>query len=340
MNRLDVIILAAGKGERMKSKKPKVLHEIMGKPMIGYVIERAKELEPNGITVVVGFGREEIIPFIGMYDVNFTVQTEQKGTAHAVLCAEGSLRGGDILVLYGDVPLMDKSTLMDFMGFYNRKRAITFMTTSVEDPAGYGRVIMEGEYIKAIIEDADATPDQKEVKEINTGICIIPEGHIRLLKDIKNNNKKGEYYLTDICTIANERGIDVRGFHYPVASYVLGINSRKELMEANIIMRDRINLLHLKNGVTLMDRNVYIDSLVTIERDTVIYPDSYILGKSRIGENVTIGPNTIIKDSIIHSNVVIRGFSYIDGVEIKEGDVVGIFEDRGNKGVPSDISKS
>ncbi|MCX8111468.1 MAG: NTP transferase domain-containing protein [Syntrophorhabdaceae bacterium] len=328
MNRFDVIILAAGKAERMKSEKPKVLHEIMGKPMIGYVIERAKELATDNITVVVGFGREKIIPFISLYNVNFTVQTEQKGTGHAVLCAEDSLKGEDLLILYGDVPLMDTSTLLDFIEFYNKKRTITFMTTSVEDPSGYGRVIMEGEYIKAIIEDAEATQTQREVKEINTGICIIPAEHLSLLKEIKNNNKKGEYYLTDICHVAGEKGMDVKGFHYPVASYVLGINSRRELLEANIIMRDRINLFHMQNGVTLLDRNIYIESDVKIQRDTVIYPDSYIMGNSRIGGHVIIGPNSIIKDSTIHNNVVLRGFVHLEGVEIKEGEVLEVFEKR------------
>lgn len=328
MNRINVIILAAGKGERMKSERPKVLHEIMGKPMIGYVIERAIELYPENISVVVGFGRDKLIPFLKEYRVDFVVQNEQKGTAHAVLCAQNALLGGDVLVLYGDVPLIDTLTLMEFMDFYRERKTITFMTTSIDDPTGYGRVLMEGEDIKAIIEDSDASYEEKSIKEINTGICIIPEEYLVLLKEIKNDNKKGEFYLTDICKIARENKIRVAGFHYPEPYYVLGINSRKELMEANIIMRDRINLLHLKNGVTFMDKNVYIDMDVTIGKDTILYPNVYILGKSKIGKNVTIGPNTVIKDCIIHDNVAIGGFAWIDGVEIKEEDKVEVFEKR------------
>lgn len=328
MDRFNVVILAAGKGERMMSKKPKVLHEIMGKPMIGYVIERAKELKPENISVVVGFGREKVIPLLSNYNVDFSIQGEQKGTAHAVLCAENALKGGDLLVLYGDVPLMDTSTLMDFIDFYREKRTITFMTTSVNDPSGYGRVIMEGEDIKAIIEDADATSEQKKINEINTGICIIPEGHLRLLREIKDDNRKGEYYLTYICRVAEENKIKVRGFHYPVSSHVLGINSRKELLEANVIMRDRINQLHLRNGVTFIDKNVYIDSDVVIGMDTVLYPDTYIMGRTMIGSDVIVGPNTVIKNSIIHSHVILKGFASIEGVEVEEGNVVEAFEKR------------
>ncbi len=326
MDRINIIILAAGKGERMKSEKPKVLHEIMGKPMIGYVIERARELHPENISVVVGFGRDKVIPILNDYGVDYAIQDEQKGTAHAVLCAKKALKGGDVLVLYGDVTLMDTSTLMEFLDFYRENNTITFMTTSIDDPAGYGRVLMEGEEIKAIIEDSDATPEEKEIKEINTGICIIPEKYLVLLKEIKDDNKKGEFYLTDICKIARKEKIKVAGFHYHEPSYVLGINSRKELMEANIIMRDRINLMHLKNGVTFIDKNVYIDMDVTIGMDTILYPNVYILGRSTIGRNVTIGPNTLIKDSIIHDNVVLKGFTYIDGGEIREGDLTGVFE--------------
>lgn len=325
MKRFNVIILAAGKGERMLSDKPKVMHEIMGKPMVGYVIERAEELKPLSITVVVGFGKEVVLSYIRSYDVGFAVQTEQKGTAHAVLSAGRSIKSGDVLVLYGDVPLMDRTTLNNFIAFYKRSRSITFMTTYIENPAGYGRILMEADEIKGIIEDADADEEQKRIKEINTGICIIPEEHFKLLEYIRNDNKKGEYYLTDICKVAKDRGLTVKGFHYDKSSEVLGVNGKKELLDANIIMRERIADAHMKAGVTLLDRNIYIESNVTIGRDTVIYPNTYIMGKSRIGRNVTIGPGTFIKDSFINDNVCFKGFAYIEGVEIEEGSTIDAF---------------
>ncbi|HPP06975.1 MAG TPA: NTP transferase domain-containing protein, partial [Syntrophorhabdaceae bacterium] len=213
MEGLGIIILAAGKGERMVSDKPKVLHEIMGKPMISYVMERARELEPSSLTVIVGFGRDKILPFIERYNIDYRVQIEQKGTAHAVLCAEDVLKNTDTLILYGDVPLIKASTLKNFIEFYRTCNKITFMTTEVEDPSGYGRIIRDGNRIKAIIEDAEADDIEKKIKEINTGICIIPRDLFYLLKEIKNNNRKGEYYLTDICLIANNASIDVMAYY-------------------------------------------------------------------------------------------------------------------------------
>lgn len=325
MEKLNVIILAAGKGERMVSDKPKVMHEIMGKPMIAYVIERARDLVPESITVILGFGKERILPFIERYNVGYRVQAEQKGTAHAVLCAEDVVRTGDTIVLYGDVPLMEKDTLKRFLDFYKTLNTITFMTTEVEDPSGYGRVIKEKDRIKAIIEDVEAGTEEKKIKEINTGICVIPKRYFELLKEIKNDNRKGEYYLTDVCMIANSMSIDVMAFYHPVSSEVLGINSRIELLEANIIMRDRIARLHLKNGVTLLDRNIYIEDNVKIGKDTVIYPDTFVMGNSIIGKNVTIGPNTVIKNSVIKDGAFIRGFVCIEDMVIEEGAIIDMF---------------
>jgi len=325
MKQLNIVILAAGKGERMLSKKPKVMHEIMGKPMIGYAVERAKEMTPLSITVVTGFGRERVEDFLKRYNVNLSVQTEQKGTAHAVLAAGRFIHGGDILVLYGDVPLMELSTLNNFISFYEKTGGITFMTTRVDNPSGYGRVLMDGNMIIDIVEDADATPEEKAIQEINTGICIIPEQHFSLLREIKNDNKKGEYYLTDICKTAKSKGLIVKGCHYDNASEVLGVNGRKELLEANITMKDRVFDAHLKNGVTLLDRNIYIESTVIIGKDTVIFPNAYIMGNTVIGEDVVVGPDTIIRDSTIHDTVRIEGFSVIEGGDIKEGAVIGPF---------------
>ncbi|HOP86030.1 MAG TPA: NTP transferase domain-containing protein [Syntrophorhabdaceae bacterium] len=325
MEGLSIVILAAGKGERMVSDKPKVMHEIMGKPMISYVIERAKELLPSNITVIVGFGKDKILPYIKRYDIDYRIQVEQKGTAHAVLCAEDILKHNDTLILYGDVPLIESSTIENFIEFYKSYNTITFMTTKVEDPSGYGRVIRDGNLIKAIIEDAEADKRQKRIKEINTGICIIPKRYFYLLKEIKNENRKGEYYLTDICLIANNSSINVMAYYYPKNMEVLGVNNRIELLEANVIMKERIIQWHLKKGVTLLDKNIYIEDSVKIGKDTIIYPNTHILGNAQIGRNVIIGPNTVIKDSFIKDNVVIKGFSHIEGLVIEKGTVVNPF---------------
>lgn len=325
MKRLNVVILAAGKGERMISKKPKVLHEIMGRPMIRYVVERAQELSPAKIVVVVGYGREKVEGYLRSYPVTCVLQRAQKGTAHALLSAGKLIDSGDVIVLYGDVPMIEKETLRDFLSFYEKTKHITFMTTDVPDPGGYGRVIMSGDEIIEIKEDADATRKEREIKRINTGICIIPARSFPLLRSISADNKKGEYYLTDICTIGRQKGQSIKGYNHENAQEVLGINSRKELLEANAIMRQRIIGQHMQRGVTFLDKNVYIESSVKIGIDTTIFPNCYLLGNTAIGSDVVIGPNVIVKDSVIHDNVTIEGFAVIEGSEIKEGAKVGPF---------------
>jgi bifunctional UDP-N-acetylglucosamine pyrophosphorylase / glucosamine-1-phosphate N-acetyltransferase len=325
MKQLNIVILAAGKGERMLSKKPKVMHEVMGKPMIGHVVERAKELSPSEIVVVAGFGREEVEAYLEGRNVNISLQTEQKGTAHALLTAEKFIKGGDVLVLYGDVPLIEGSTLKDFLSFYMRFNGIAFLTTRINDPRGYGRVIMEEEEIIDIVEDADATEEEKRINEINTGICIIPEECFPLLKLIEANNKKGEYYLTDICKVARKKGLNIKGCRHHESAEVLGINSKKELLDANITMRDRMLEKHMQRGVTLLDRNIYIENDVVIGKDTIIFPNSYMLGSTVIGDNVVIGPNTVIKNSKINNNVRVEGFTVIEDSEVTEDAIIRAF---------------
>jgi bifunctional UDP-N-acetylglucosamine pyrophosphorylase/glucosamine-1-phosphate N-acetyltransferase len=173
--------------------------------------------------------------------------------------------------------------------------------------------------------EIDANPAERKIKRINTGICAIPGRLFPLLKEIKADNKKDEYYLTDICKISQQKGIIVKGYHHGRSSEVLGINSRKELLEANITMKDRILDNHMKNGVTLIDRTIYIESNVTIEKDTTIFPNTFIMGKTQIGEGVSIGPNSFIRNSILHNGVIIEGFIFMEGAELEEGVRVGPF---------------
>ncbi len=325
MSQLSVVILAAGKGERMLSSKPKVMHEIMGKPMVGYAIERAQELSPTKTVVVLGYGKEQVEGYAQSFNVIAALQKGQKGTAHAVLSAEKFVKGHDVLILYGDVPLIETSTLEGFISFFQKAGTVTFMTTDVENPAGYGRVIMKKDHIEKIVEEVDASPAEKKIKRINTGICAIPGRLFPLLKEITADNKKGEYYLTDIYKILQQKGLDVKGYHHEKSSEVLGINSKKELLDANIIMKDRILDSHMKNGVAFLDRNIYVEEGVVIHKDTVIYPNSYILGKTHVGEGVVVGPNSFIRDSILHNGVVIESFAFIEGAEIEDGARIGPF---------------
>lgn len=325
MKGLNVVILAAGKGERMQSRKSKVMHEIMGKPMIHHVVERAESLLPEAVIIVVGYGKEQIKEHLSDRNVHFSLQAEQKGTAHALLTTERLLKNGPILVLYGDVPLIETAALEAFLAAYEQTGDITFMITDVENPKGYGRVIVKEGLIRRIVEENDATDGERAIKTINTGICIIPRPAFLFLKAVTPDNRKGEYYLTDICRIAEKEGKAVRAYHYRVPSDVLGINTRRELLDANLAMKERIFGQFLDSGVTLLDRNIYIEAGVTIGRDTVIYPNSYILGKTAIGEDVTIGPNSVIKDSTLMDTVEIGGFVNIEGAVVEQGAKIGPF---------------
>lgn len=328
MNSLDIVILAAGKGERMVSRKPKVMHEILGKPLVGYVIDAAKELGPSRVIVVTGYGRESVDGFVKDKGATIAFQAEQKGTAHALSCARDHLGGNDVLVLLGDVPLIRSAMLTDFIEYCRNARSVVFLTTDLDDPTGYGRVLMDGDVISGIREHSDASEAERKVRTINTGICYIPFKDLALVDLIGENNRKGERYLTDICGIAKNEGRPARGYFYPVSDEVLGVNTLKGLFEATIVMRKRINEGHMQNGVTFLGDDIYIGTEVTIGRGTVIHPACHIMGRSVIGEDVTIGPCSMIVDCTINNNATMRGFVSIEGVETADGATIGPFEYR------------
>jgi bifunctional UDP-N-acetylglucosamine pyrophosphorylase / glucosamine-1-phosphate N-acetyltransferase len=325
MKTFDIVILAAGKGERMMSDKPKVMHEIMGKPMIDYVVDMARKLNPEKIIVVTGHGKELVEAHLRDTPVVCAVQKAQKGTAHALLSAAQFLGGGDILVLYGDVPLIEFTTVQNFLSFYEKERNIVFMTTKLTDPKGYGRVISDGDTIIEIKEEIDASPEERQIREINTGICIIPHDSFAYLKEIGAGNGKGEYYLTDICKIARNKGNTIKKYLHERSSEVLGVNSRQEQTEANVTIRMRNIEKHQNSGVSFLDNNVYIEDNVEIGKDTTIFPNCYITGKTVIGRGVSIGPNVVIRDTIINDNVTIEGFVVMEGVTIHEDAKIGPF---------------
>ncbi len=327
MPNLNCVILAAGKGTRMKSKTPKIAHPIMGRPMIHYVVEAARELDPATIIVVTGHESETVKACLFDPRGLYALQAEQKGTAHALMSAEGLLdAGGDVLVLYGDVPLIQASILRAFMESFWQSEGIAFMCTRVGRPEGYGRVITDSSgNILDIVEDSEATGQVRSIDLINTGICMIRRNLFGLVKSVTPENKKGEYYLTDICKIAKERGIRVRAHLHPESSEVLGINTRRDLLEANVHMRNAILDRHMVGGVTVADRTVYIEGDVAIGSDTTISPYCYLVGRTEIGPDVTIGPHSFIKDSKIAKGACVEGFAFLDGATLKEGERVAAF---------------
>lgn len=325
-SQFNCVVLAAGKGTRMVSKIPKIAHPIMGKPMVRHVVAAARAAGAKTIVVVTGHERQTVEDILRNDDVRFALQAEQKGTAHALLCAESQLDDGDILVLCGDVPLIQPPTLSRFLEFFQGSEGVCFMTTEVARPEGYGRVIIgDNDEILDIVEESDAAPETKRIRIINTGICMIRRSLLPLVKAVTPNNRKGEYYLTDICKIAREKGVRVTSYLHEDSTEVLGINTRKELQDVGMIMRNRILDRHMESGVTIADRTVYVEDEVTIGRDTAIHPYSYISGKTEIGEETTIGPHVTIKSCVIGKGAVIEGFVSMEGVTVEEGTRVPSF---------------
>ncbi len=305
------IILAAGQGTRMKSKLYKVLHPILGRPMIQYVIEALKPAKVEKLVTVIGHGAEKVKSVIGN-ESQFVLQEEQLGTAHAVMQAEKILenKSGTTIVVCGDTPLITAETFDELFEYHERSGAkATVLTTNITDPTGYGRVIRgESGDVERIVEHKDASDEEKTVKEINTGTyCFDNEALFSALKKVNNDNAQQEYYLPDVIEILKSQNEKVSAFITEDDKETIGINDRIALSHAENIMKIRINEKHLKNGVTIMDpNNTYIGPDVTIEQDVVVYPGSMLMGDTHIETNTIIGPNTEIENCTIGQDTVIK----------------------------------
>lgn len=329
MTNLNAIILAAGQGTRMKSAFPKVLHNLLGHPMLKYVIDSAKLAGSGSIIVVVGFEGEKVIQSLGS-EYQYVWQYEQLGTGHAVLMAESVLSrlDGDLLVLYGDTPLLEPETIKELvLTKKNQKAVAAILTTKLNNPTGYGRIIRNSEgNIIGIIEDKDTSSKEKEIKEVNTGVyCFEIQALLKALKLLSPRNAQGEYYLTDVFKIFVEQGLPVSGMVTDKAEQVMGPNDRVQLSTTENTLKLKINNGLMKQGVSINDPNfTYIAPEVKIGRDTTVLPGTFILGNTTIGENCIIGPHTRIIDSIIESNTEIT-FSQVTGAHIGSNSFVGPF---------------
>ncbi len=323
---ITCIILAAGEGKRMYSKIPKVMHKICGIPMLEYVIGCARELSDEEPVVVIGNGSELVLKEIT--GVKFVMQEEQLGTGHALIQAEKYINEQDILILYGDTPLLKSESLLKMYELHKSEGySATIMTADEEDPTGYGRIARGPDnLVKAIIEEKDADRDTKRIKEINSGIYFFRGGELRkALKQLNNNNAQGEYYLTDIIGIMVEKGLKAGAYKIPDAGDVMGVNNRYQLSEADRTMRSRIAKNLMLNGVTIMDPDsTYIEASVKIERDVTIYPGCILEGDTVIGEDSVIGPDSRVKDSRIDRGVSIQ-YSIVLESSVGEGTSIGPF---------------
>ncbi len=329
---LSTVILAAGKGTRMKSDLVKVLHPLLGVPMLSYPID----LSLNGINsgktiVVVGYQGERIRAHFNDNRLKFVDQGDPMGTGHAVLCTENHLKGfkGEILILCGDVPLLKTDTLGKFIDAHKGNGgAVTVMTAFFDDPTGYGRIVrMDGGLVRRIVEERDASPGELSIKEVNTGIyCVGSPFLFEALRELKADNAQGEYYLTDIVAIANERNQKVFAFPVENSTEVMGINTRVDLAKADEILRNELLTGMMLDGVSIIDpKTTYIDKPVRVGRDTVIYPNCSLQGETIIGERCILEANSHITDSKIGSDVVIKACSIIAESTIDEGASIGPF---------------
>ena len=324
-NNVMAIVMAAGKGTRMKSKKSKLVQKIYGKEIVKRAVENAEKAGVKEIVAVVGYMKEEVMAALGE-KVKYAFQEEMLGTGHAVMQAKEYLKGkkGKVLVLNGDVPLIRPETLNKLIEkSMENKEYATLLTAIYDNPTGYGRIVRdEGGNIEAVVEEKDTTPSQKEIKEINAGIyCFDIEELLDALEKIKPNNAQGEYYLTDVVQIMNEKGLKTGAVIVEDNTEILGINDRIQLEMLTKVLQMRINTEHMKKGVTIEDVNsTYIYDDVEIGMDTVIHPNTTIKSGVTIGEDCEIGPNSYIREGCKLANKVkIGSFVEIKKAIIGEG---------------------
>lgn len=310
----SAIVLAAGKGTRMKSSKNKVMHEVLGKPMIGHVVDRLSSIDVDEVVMVVGHQASAIQDYL-KDRVIYAMQEPQQGTGHAVMQAtalEG--KSGDTLILYGDCPLISVET-MKTMFEHNQGKALTVLTAVLEDPAQYGRIVRDeqGNILK-IVEFKDASDEERKIKEINTGIyCVSNELLFKHLADLTNDNVQKEYYLTDLVEIFAKHRYDVQGLVVEDINEVMGVNDRFDLLKASNWLQNKINTRLMQEGVTFIDpKATYVDEDVVIGEDTILYPNVYITSGSILGKRNEILPNTIIHNSQIGDDNVIDSSRIMD----------------------------
>jgi bifunctional UDP-N-acetylglucosamine pyrophosphorylase / glucosamine-1-phosphate N-acetyltransferase len=334
MRPVSTIILAAGKGTRMKSDKAKVTFQLAEKSLLQRVVDTASELDSEIICVVVGYQKDSVIQSLEDNErIQFVEQTEQNGTGHAVMVTESVFQEyrGDVFILCGDVPLLKADTLQNLLKEHRESgSACTVLTSIMDDPSLYGRIIRHPvkNHVERIVEYKDATEGQREIQEINTGIyCFDAPILFKTLKLVTNNNKQNEYYLTDTLEILNAQGAIVSAVLLDDFIEASGINSQEQLTELEVAYYDEIKTHWLNNGVVIENPcTVIIGEKVKIGRDCIIEANSIIKGETQIGANCRIGCNSYLKDAIIENNTTLNGYNAVVGTTITEGDKLAMGE--------------
>jgi bifunctional UDP-N-acetylglucosamine pyrophosphorylase/glucosamine-1-phosphate N-acetyltransferase len=326
-SRLTAIILAAGKGTRMKSRRAKVLHRICGRPILYYVLDAVRGVNPDEVLVVVGDRAEEVKAELGSEAVLFVEQREQKGTGHAVLQARGRAKGKVLLIVPGDLPLLTTPVLDRFLAHHVEEKAdLSLLSVVLSEPGGYGRVLRDDKGTPVrIVEARDATPQELLTAEVNSGIyCVSNDGLLwETLASLSTANAQGEYYLPDLVERFRLVHRKVTAVAVDDPKRVLGVNSRAELALAEHIMREEILDKLMASGVTVVDpERTYVEPNVAVGPDTVLLPGTHLVGNSTIGEDCTIGPDAWIEDSTVEERCRVR-YSVLESATVRAGSAIG-----------------
>ncbi|QLG11362.1 bifunctional UDP-N-acetylglucosamine diphosphorylase/glucosamine-1-phosphate N-acetyltransferase GlmU [Deinococcus sp. D7000] len=334
---LDVVILAAGQGTRMNSALPKVLHPVAGRPMVTWAVKAAQALGARNVVVVTGHGAEQVEAALATQHVMFARQEQRLGTGHAFLCGidalsaalpAGGQEDADVLVLYGDTPLLRSTTLEAMLEDHRaRGSALTLLTGELPDATGYGRIIRDAQgEVERIVEQKDATPEQERVGEFNSGVYLMDSRAGELAHRIGNDNAAGEYYLTDLLGLYRAEGEAAHAFKLTDPDEVMGANDRAGLADLEMILRRRINARHMRAGVTLQDpERISIEDSVVLGRDVTLEPGVILRGQTVLGENVTVGAYSVVTDSVLEAGVVVKAHSVLEGAHVGAGSDVGPF---------------
>ena len=321
------VILAAGKGTRMKSARAKVLHEVFFRPMLHHVLNAVTTASVNECAVIIGHQRDEVSSAMHGFPVITVVQEQQLGTGHAVLCAEPACTQSDtVMILCGDTPLIQPATLQAMIAAHQQgNSSLTLMTTLLDNPFGYGRILCAGQdSVAAIVEEKDATVEQRAIREVNAGIYLVDRQFLfTALRQVGTDNSQGEIYLTDIVAIANQKGLQVKKFVHPHALDVLGVNSRVELAQAHAILQYRRNHELMLSGVTLYDPSTtVIDMNCFIGQDTTIQGPARISGSSSIGKGCLLGTGCVLHDCTLGDGVIVGAHAVLHHCTVPAGSVI------------------
>jgi bifunctional UDP-N-acetylglucosamine pyrophosphorylase / glucosamine-1-phosphate N-acetyltransferase len=327
---LHVVILAAGKGTRMKSDTPKVLHPLAGRTLIEHTLATVDHLKTASTTLVVGHGADQVQNALASRpNLQFVVQSPQLGTGHALLQAEPVLKGrkGDVLLLYADVPLLEPGTLLRLLEAHrNAKAAMTVLTAELADPYGYGRIVRDSEgQVARIVEERDASAAQRNIREINSGIYALSMHQLfQQLNELATDNSQGEYYLTDLVALYRQKGMRVDGLCLDSADELRGVNSRLDLADLSQIVRQRKNRLLMMSGVTLEDpATTFVDVDVTVGPDTVLGPGVRLEGRTVVGDRCRIHAGCRLTNVTMKDDAVVLDYSVIVESTVGEGAAVG-----------------